>query len=98
MVDRHLLGGVHDVARDRLAIDGIRNRDGPAPGDEAEVAHVLEIVEGDRFGGFGAAQQRLDHPAHPILPQLVGELIEVRLPAEDELLASTVDRTIGDRP
>ena len=42
VVDGHLLGGVREVAGDHLAIDGIGDRDGTAPGDEAEVAHVLQ--------------------------------------------------------
>ena len=42
MVDGHLLGGVREVAGDHLAIDGIGDGDRSAPGDEAEVAHVLQ--------------------------------------------------------
>ena len=79
-------------------VDGVGDRDGPAAGDEAEVAHVLEVVGGNRAGGLGAAQQRLDHPAHPLLAQLVGKLVQVRLTARDQLLARIPDGLGGDRP
>ena len=65
VVDGHLLGGVREVAGDHLSVDGIGDGDRTAPGDEAEVAHVLEVVGGDPSGGFGAGEQRLDHPGVP---------------------------------
>ena len=73
---------------------GIRGPSTPS----IEVAQVLEIVGGDRVGPLGAAQQRLDHPARPLLAELVGELVQVRFPAENQLLASVVDRVAGNRP
>ena len=58
---------------------------------------VLEVVGGNRVGDLGAAQQRLDHPADPLLLELVRELVQVGLPAEDQLLAGVLDRRFGDR-
>ena len=72
VVDGHLLGGPGQIARDHLAVDRVGDADGSVLGHQAEVADVLDVIGGDRLG---ASQQRLDHSAHPLLLQLVGELV-----------------------
>ena len=66
-------------------------------GDQTEVADVLQVSGGER-ALVVAAQQRLDHALDPILLQLVGELVKVRLAAHDELLLGVEDVVGGNRP
>ena len=63
-----------------------------------QVAHVLQVVGTHLRVRLAAAQQRLHDAPHALLLQLVGELFQVRLPAQDELFARGVDRLGGDRP
>ena len=43
------------------------------------------------------AQERLDHSSHAILPQLVGELVEMHRAFRDELLSGCQHVVFGDR-
>ena len=65
-------------------------------GDEAQVAHVFQIV-GVVARLLASAQQRLDDAAHARFPELVGELVEVDLPAQDEVLSGVEEVVAGDR-
>ena len=75
-----------------------RDRDRAARGDKPEVAHVLEVVRGNRVGRLGPAQQRFHDAADALFPQLVRELIQMRVPAQDQRLAGILDRVGGDCP
>lgn len=75
MVDGHFLRGPRQVSRDHFAVDRIGDRDRAARRDEPQVAHVLKVVRCNRVCRFGAAQERLDYTADPLLAQLVRELI-----------------------
>ena len=57
--------------------------------DQPEVADVLQVPH--LVLGVRAGEDRLDHAAHPLLLQLVRQLVEVRAPGEDQLLARRVD-------
>ena len=83
---------------DHLPIDRVGDGDGAVPCNQAQVAHVLQVVGGNRVGGLGTTQQGLHDPAYAFLLELVGELIQVRLPAKDQLLPGILNRVAGDRP
>ena len=91
VVERHLLRGVGEVARDDLPVDRVGNGDRTHSRHETQIAHVLQIVGGERLGGGGTAQQRLDHPAHPLFLKLVRELVQMRIAAQDQLLAGILN-------
>ena len=79
------LDGVGELARHHLRVDGIGDARRVVAGDQTEVADVLEVA-GRELASVGAAQQRLDDAAHAVFLELVGELVEVDLPAQDEML------------
>ena len=98
VVGQSRLGRERELAGDHLPVDRIGDRDRIVGAHEAEIADVFDVVGRDRLGGRRAAQQRLHHPADPLLLQLVRELVEMRLPAADQLLACVLDGGGGDRP
>ena len=86
---------IGELARHDLGVDGVRNTQGVVTGDQAEVADVLQIAGGER-ALVASAQQRLDDAANPIFLELVRELIQVSLPAENQTLLVVEDVARGD--
>ena len=74
---------VGELARHDFSVDGVRDAQRVVTGDEAEVADVLQIAGGER-ALVASAQQRLDDSAHAVFLELVRELIEVGLAAQNE--------------
>ena len=85
-----------EFARNDLRVDGIGDAQRRVPGDESEVAHVLDIA-GSESALVAAAEKRLDHAPHPVLLELVGQLIEVGLSRGDQPLLRGVDVILRDR-
>ena len=93
----HVQAALRDVAqlaRHHLRVDRVRDARRLAAVDEAEVAEVFEVP--NLAPRLTAAQDGLDDPPHPLLLQLVRELVEVRAPREDQLLARRVDVVLLD--
>ena len=91
-----VLHHVGQLPRHDFGVDRIGDARRRIPGDQAQVANVLEVSGGvSRLGA--AAQQRLDDPPHAVFLELVGELIKMGLPAHDELLLGVEDVADGNR-
>ena len=71
----------HDLGVDRVGQPHRR-----IAGDESQVLHVLDVVGGG-LEPVAADQQGLDHPPHPVLLELVGQLVQMGVAAQDQLLA-----------
>ena len=65
--------------------------------DEAEVHTILDIIGLDGFDVALCLEDRLDDPFHPFLPEFVNELVEVGIPAEDEVFFRLFEDRAGDR-
>ncbi|MCY4661631.1 MAG: hypothetical protein OXF93_17775 [Acidobacteria bacterium] len=63
--------------------------------DQPQVAQVEEVFLRPRLL-VRAGQDRLDHPPHPFLAQLVGQLVDVRVAAQDQALLGGQDVVAGD--
>ena len=87
---------VGELARHDFGVDGVRDAQGIVTGNQAEVADVLQIAGGER-AFVASAQQRLDDAADPIFLELVRELIEVGLTAQNETLLGLENVGGGDR-
>ncbi len=87
------------LAGDDFAVDGIGDlwAKGCAA-DQAEVGHVAQVILADRTLQFVPLQHRLDDPAHTRFLQLVGQLIQVRFAAQDQVLLRFLDHLGGDGP
>ena len=97
-MDRHLLSGIGEIARDHFAVDGIGDGHGAGSCHQAQVAHVRQIVGWNQVNRAGPPQERFNDPAHPLLLQLVGELVEMGLATQDQLLARVLDGGARDLP
>ena len=89
------LGGVGELARDHLPVQRIGDRDGPVDPDEPQVADVFQVVARQVRGGLAAAEEQLYDAADARFGQLVGELVQMRVAAQDDPFARLIDR--GDR-
>ena len=90
------LGGVGELPRHDFGVGGVGDARGVVAGDQAEVADVLEVM-GREVALAGAAQQRIDDASHAVFLELVGELVEVDLPALNKMLPGVEDVGGGDR-
>ena len=105
-VPRHLLhqpglSCVGKLAGHHLGVNRVGHANRILPSDQPEVAHVLDVarvlqVRRRELPLVVAPQQRLDHPPHPVLVELVGELVEVRLARQDQLLLRVENGRLGD--
>ena len=77
------------LLREHVAVDGIRHSQRAPRRDQSQIANVLEVPVAVR--GVATAEQRLDHPAHARLAQLVRQLVEMRVPLQDQRLARNED-------
>ena len=89
------LRGVGELAWHDFGVDGVRDAQGVVAGDQAEVADVLQVAGGE-WTLVAPAQQRLDDAANPIFLELVRELIQVSLAAENQTLLGVEDVARGD--
>ena len=94
--ERARLRGVGELPRHDFGVDGVGDTRGVVAGDQAEVADVLEVSSGER-ALVAPTQQRLDDAAHAVFLELVGELVEVDLPALNKMLPGVEDVGGGDR-
>ena len=98
-VDRqHRLRGMRELPRHDFPVDGVGDGHGVAPTDEAEVAHVLDVVRGNVLDASIAAQQGFDHPPHTLVLELSSKLIEVGFAAQHQLLHGVANGLLGDVP
>ena len=88
------LQDVAQLARHHLRVDRVRHARRRAAVDQPQVAHVFEVAH--VVPRLAAAQDRLDDPPHPLLFQLVRQLVEVRAAREDQFLPRRVDVVLPD--
>ena len=96
VLDQLGLDRIGELPRHDLRVDRIGDARRVVAGNQPQVAHVLQVTGGG-CGPVAAAQQRLDHAAYARFPELVGELIEVDHPAQDELLLGVEEVVGGSR-
>ena len=63
---------------------------------ESEVAHILQIAIREVAFLIAAAQDRFDNAPHALFSELVGQLVEMRFAAQDELLFRLNDSGSSD--
>jgi len=52
--------------------------------NQTQITDIGQIVILKVRGAFLALKNRCDHPAHPVLPQLIRELVEMGIPTFDQ--------------
>ena len=85
-----LLHHPRQFARHHLGVDRVGHARRTILGNQTQIPRVLQVAVG-KAALFAAAQQRLDHPPHPLLLELVGQLIQMCLAAKDQLLLGVAD-------
>ena len=95
---QEVLVAVDQLPRDDFAVDWVGDTDGAVQGDEPQVANVVDVVVRYAAGGRFAAQHGLHDAPHAVLAQLVRELIQVSIAAQNELLAGVLDGVSRYRP
>ena len=90
-----VLQHVAQLAWHHFLIDRVRHARRRVRCQQAEIAHVLQVVY--VVGRLATGQQRLEHPPHALILQLVRELIEMRPPRQDQRFPRRVDVVRGHR-
>jgi hypothetical protein len=89
---------VQPARPDAFVVDRVGRRQilaGQLATDEPQVQHILHV--GIRAFVLATHQHRLDHPPHPVLAQLVGQLIQVRVVTQDQRLAGFAQLVLVDQ-
>ncbi|MGH9847359.1 MAG: hypothetical protein ACREEM_52365, partial [Blastocatellia bacterium] len=96
-LNQKLLRAPGQFARNDFAVDAIADGERLAQPDQAEVAHILNIIGRNFFGLMCACQHRFDHAPHAIFLESFHQLLEVRVAPQNQRLFGLLDHLDRDR-